>query len=60
MGGIFGCFGNRCSDISSTLIEALDKSIGDLAHLIETPKCIMGLQVHHFEKTRIIVAIRSP
>jgi asparagine synthase (glutamine-hydrolysing) len=50
MGGIFGCFGNRCNDISSILIEALDKSRGDLAHVIETPKCIMGLQAHHFEK----------
>jgi asparagine synthase (glutamine-hydrolysing) len=49
MGGIFGCFGSKCSNISSVLEETLDKSRGDVVHMIEVPGYIMGAQVHEFE-----------
>jgi len=49
MGGIFGCFDKRCNDLSSALEETLDKSKGDVVHVIEVPGCIMGVQIHEFE-----------
>jgi asparagine synthase (glutamine-hydrolysing) len=51
MGGIFGCFGSRCNDIFSVLEETLDKSRGNIVHVIEAPECAMGVQAHDSKKS---------
>jgi len=48
MGGIFGCFGNKCNDIYSELETSLDKSRGDTLRVIRGRNYVMGIQDHHF------------
>jgi asparagine synthase (glutamine-hydrolysing) len=48
MGGIFGCFGNKCNDIYPELEASLDKSRGNILHVIQGRNYVMGIQEHRF------------
>ena len=51
MVGVFGCFGSKCSNFSSTLEETLDKSRGDVIHIVEDSCYTIGFQVHDSMKS---------
>jgi len=48
MGGIFGCFGNKCIDIYPELEASLDKSRGSILHVTQGQNYAMGIQEHSF------------
>jgi asparagine synthase (glutamine-hydrolysing) len=55
MGGVFGCLGKKCYEISSTLEETLDESRGGVVHVAEAPDYVIGVQAHNSRESQSYV-----